>query len=215
MTASVANTQPFATLRTFLRQKPAAPGTRCELCAASIGEHPHLLELQTRKIVCSCRSCAILFSSQNANSYRRVPRDVFLLADFALSDAQWDSLAIPINMAYFCQRTGASAPAVFYPSPAGATESLLPVESWQEFVTANPALHSMEPEVQCLLVNRITTPHRYFLAPIDECYRLVGLIRSRWRGFSGGADVWKEIGVFFNSLEERSAPMGKIADVRP
>jgi hypothetical protein len=39
---------------------------------------------------------------------------------------------------------------------------------------------------------------------IDECYRLVGLIRTRWRGLSGGPDVWTEIGRYFDELKGRS-----------
>ena len=34
---------------------------------------------------------------------------------------------------------------------------------------------------------------QYYIVPIDECYRLVGLIRMHWRGLSGGTEVWKEI----------------------
>ena len=42
--------------------------------------------------------------------------------------------------------------------------------------------------------------------PIDECFKLVGLIRIHWRGLSGGTEVWEEIGRFFTSLNERSRP---------
>ena len=204
MTTNDSKMEPFASLRPFLRTK-AAGSSQCEVCGAMLGEHPHLLELKTRKVVCSCEPCAILFASHGAANYRRVPRDVRLLADFVLTNAQWEALTIPINMAYFCLRTDSNLPAVFYPSPAGATESLLLIDSWREIAASNPAVGAMQPDVECLLVNRVTTPHRYFLTPIDECYRLVGLIRSKWRGFSGGTEVWKEIGSFFVSLEKRSA----------
>jgi hypothetical protein len=39
---------------------------------------------------------------------------------------------------------------------------------------------------------------------MDECYSLVGLIRMRWRGLSGGREVWEEIGRFFEELRNRS-----------
>jgi len=42
------------------------------------------------------------------------------------------------------------------------------------------------------------------MLPIDECYKLVGLIRMHWKGLSGGTDVWRELGEFFNSLKARS-----------
>ena len=41
----------------------------------------------------------------------------------------------------------------------------------------------------------------YYLLPIDECYKLVGLIRMHWKGLSGGTDVWRELGEFFSSLK--------------
>jgi hypothetical protein len=44
----------------------------------------------------------------------------------------------------------------------------------------------------------------YFIAPVDECFKLVGLIRSNWRGLSGGTEVWMEIGSFFTSLRSKS-----------
>ena len=60
-----------------------------------------------------------------------------------------------------------------------------------------------------LLVNRVgmargCTPAEYYLVPIDECYKLVGLIRTHWRGLSGGTEVWREIGAFFAALKQRA-----------
>jgi hypothetical protein len=42
------------------------------------------------------------------------------------------------------------------------------------------------------------------MAPIDECYKLVGLIRANWKGLSGGAEVWTEVGRFFLELRSNS-----------
>ena len=39
---------------------------------------------------------------------------------------------------------------------------------------------------------------------VDECYALVGLIRTRWRGFSGGREVWDDITRFFEELGSRA-----------
>ena len=50
---------------------------------------------------------------------------------------------------------------------------------------ADPILAALEPDVEALLVYRIGAAADYFVAPIDHCYRLVGLIRMRWTGFSG------------------------------
>ena len=87
-------------------------------------------------------------------------------------------------------------------------ESLLRLESWEEIVGQNPVLGKMEYEVEALLANRATKPHEYYVVPIDECYRLVGLIRRQWRGFSGGKEVWQAIAGFFVSLRDRTSGRG-------
>jgi hypothetical protein len=50
----------------------------------------------------------------------------------------------------------------------------------------------------------VGTARDYFLAPIDACFELVGLIRLHWRGLSGGTEAWREIEAFFARLRERS-----------
>jgi hypothetical protein len=89
----------------------------------------------------------------------------------------------------------------------GPTESLLGLEAWTELQRDNPVLRDMEPDVEALLVNRARGARQHFLVPIDECYRLVALIRTHWRGFTGGKDVWQEITRFFDELERRSRPV--------
>ena len=50
-----------AALRKFVR--PRHVGGRCELCARDLAhEHPHLLNLATRALACSCEPCAMLFA---------------------------------------------------------------------------------------------------------------------------------------------------------
>ena len=61
-----------------------------------------------------------------------------------------------------------------------------------------------KPEVEALLVNRLSGKHLYYLVPIDQCYRLSGLIRLHWRGLSGGSEVWEEVGRYFDRLKEKS-----------
>jgi hypothetical protein len=83
----------------------------------------------------------------------------------------------------------------------GATESLLALDAWQALVDANPVLGTLEPEVEALLVNRVRGARQAWIVPVDECFALVGLIRTRWRGLTGGADVWKELAEFFARLD--------------
>lgn len=192
----------IAALRRFNRPRPAE---QCDLCSAGLAvEHQHLFEPKSRQLVCSCDACAILFSGQADMRYKRVSRRTRFLADFHVSDGQWDDLLIPIGMAFFFFSTPAEKMIALYPSPAGPVESLLELEAWDELVQANPLLHEMERDVEALLVNRIGSQREYYLAPIDECFKLVGLIRANWTGLSGGTEVWKEIAQFFTGLKQRS-----------
>jgi hypothetical protein len=125
------------------------------------------------------------------------------LEGFALDDAQWDRLRIPVDMAFFFHSTRAERVSAFYPSPAGPTECLLELEAWTELEAANPVLGEMEPDVEALLVSRARGMREHWLAPIDDCYELVGLIRTHWRGFGGGEEVWAEIDRFFDDLPTR------------
>jgi hypothetical protein len=193
----------LAALRRFVPRR--APAERCDLCSLEVGpDHQHLVEPASRKIVCACEACAMLFSGQAGTKYRRVPRRGTYLPDFQMSDAQWDGLMVPISMAFFFYSTPAEKIIALYPSPAGPTESLLPLDTWNDITNSNPILKALEPDVEALLVNRIRNAGEYYVAPIDECYKLVGLIRAHWRGLSGGTEVWKEIAEFFNALKASS-----------
>jgi Family of unknown function (DUF5947) len=181
---------------------------RCELCSAALGPgHQHLLHSVTRQVVCSCDGCAVLFCGQAGAHYLRIPRRIRVLPDFNMPDLQWESLMIPISLAFFYRDGAAGRVRAMYPSPAGAIESLLSLESWTEVAAGHPALKKMEPDVETFLVNRVSTPGLYYIVPIDECYKLVGLIRMHWRGLSGGTEVWKEIDQFFDGLKSRSVEL--------
>jgi hypothetical protein len=196
---------PLSALRQFVRKPSGQPAERCELCGLALAtEHAHLLEPATRQLVCSCEPCAVLFSGRQGGRYRRVPRDIWALPEFRLTDIQWEDLHLPINLAFFVQSTPAKRVLALYPSPAGAVESLLTLEAWQTLVVDNPVLGELEPDVEALLVNRMKDVRAYYRTPIDECFKLVGLIRAHWRGLSGGTEVWDEVGRYFKSLHERS-----------
>jgi hypothetical protein len=207
--ASARGITPFATLRRLARPRPSPEEIeRCELCcAALLPEHRHLLEAATRKIVCACDACALRFQAVLDGRFKLIPREVHSLPGFRLADAEWESFALPINLAFFFYHSAAKKMTALYPSPAGATESLLPLSSWQQLVADNPVLERVEPDVEALLVNRVELARDYYIAPIDQCFELVGLIRTSWRGFAGGEDVWRKINGFFARLKEGSWPL--------
>ena len=198
----------FAALREFARKRTVLE--RCAMCSRELpSEHEHLVEPENRKLICACNACAILFEGQSGTKYKRVPRRVLFLQEFQLTDAQWDGLMVPIDMAFFFRSTPQGKVIALYPSPAGPTESLLSLDTWTDIVAMNPILNEMEADVSALLVNRVghvrgASPAEYYLVPIDECYKLVGLIRTHWRGLSGGTEVWREIGAFFAALKKRA-----------
>ena len=185
----------LAALRRRARRR--AEEEHCDLCAAPIPvEHRHLLEIKTRQIACSCPTCALLFPAQAGARYAEVPREVRPLPHFALTDAQWDGLMIPINIAFVLRSSAEGRMVAYYPSPAGAMESLLDGEAWTEIVSGL----GMRDDVEALMINRLRPPHEYYVLPIDYCYRLVGLIRTNWRGLSGGAEAWTAIEGFFDEV---------------
>jgi len=206
---------PFSTLQRFAQRAAKAAEVvqePCEFCSEPIPrEHRHLLEVSTRGIKCVCRACSILFDREAASGgkHRLAPDRRLYLEDFALSDVQWESLRIPVGMAFFFQSTPAGRVVAFYPSPMGPTESLLELTTWAQLEETNPVLKGMEPDVEALLVNRARGARQHFLVPVDECYSLVGSIRSHWKGLSGGEEVWQEIARFFEVLRERSKTAGR------
>jgi hypothetical protein len=181
-----------------------APVEACDFCHAPLAEmHQHLLENATRKLECVCDACAILFADPR-QKYRRVPRRIKLLHTFRMTDAQWDSLMIPIGVAFLFYNSAANRVMALYPSPAGAVESLLSLEAWEEITGENPEVRTMESDVEGLLVYRVGTAREHYIVPIDECFKLIGLIRVKWKGFSGGMEMWQEIGRFLARMKERS-----------
>lgn len=196
----------FSSLQQFLR-KPQQHGRSeevCELCATKVGPgHQHLLDLDNGRILCACDPCAILFVDETRQHYRRIPRDVERV-DFSMDDAEWDGLQIPIKLAFFVYVSKAQRMVAYYPSPAGAMESSLDLADWSKIAARNPLLQRFAPDVEALLVNRLSHPPRYYRAPVDWCYRLIGTIRKHWHGFSGGDEVWRQIDDFFHHLDEAS-----------
>jgi hypothetical protein len=200
---------PFSTLRSFATARPAPVAEeRCELCSLALAPaHRHLLEVGTRKLVCSCDACALRFESVLEGRFKLIPRDIYSLPGFRMEDAVWEALSLPIGLAFFFHDSTRGKVVAYYPSPAGATESLLPLEAWNALLEENPALGGMEADVEAFLANRVGERRDYYRVPMDICFELVGLIRVHWKGFTGGEEVWREIDAFFHRLEEQARPL--------
>jgi hypothetical protein len=205
---------PLGALRRFTRKREPEPAPKalehCELCSEVIPEdHRHLLDLSSRALICACQPCSLLFSDAGAGGgkYKLVPRSFLALTDFQMTDQQWDELMIPVNMAFIFRSSGSKNVMAFYPSPAGATESLLDLEGWETLTTHNPILNELEPDVEALLINRVKNSREHYIVPIDSCYQLVGLIRMSWKGLSGGTETWEAIGQYFENVRAKSRPV--------
>ena len=172
------------------REKPrAAPGEACEMCAEPLGDgHSHVVNLDSRQILCTCRACYLLFTHQGAAGGR-----------YAVPDRYLRDLGVPARRRRLGRPADPGAGRLLLPqlrpgpvaglSPAGATESLLPLEAWADLAAANPAMTDLEPDVEALLVQRAGGGFECFLVLIDACYELVGLVRMHWKGFDGGQEA--------------------------
>lgn len=171
----------------------------CDLCQAQIpDDHRHLLNLHERQIVCVCEGCWAMRSGDP--DLRPVGHRTVWLEGFELPDDVWADFRIPIGLAFFMYSSVTECVVALYPSPAGATESELHFESWNRLTSLNPSLERLEPDGEALIVNRMSEPHAYAIAPIDRCYMLVGLIKANWQGISGGAGVEEAVERFFSEL---------------
>jgi hypothetical protein len=185
---------------------------RCDLCGAPIDPaHRHLLDTEKHELMCACKPCSLLFDRGAAGGghFRLVPDRRLRVADLELGDALWEELRLPVDIAFFV-RTAHGGARAFYPGPMGATESQLVLEAWEQLEARNPVLTTLERDVEALLVSR-PPPHRgerrHWVVPIDECYRLAGLIRSTWSGLTGGKVVWQELARFYDALDARARPV--------
>ena len=204
-------------LRQAASSRPQTSVERCEFCGTDIdAAHGHLVDLPRRALLCVCRPCYLLFTHDGAGGvrFRAVPDRYALVPELAGARGAWDALQIPIGLAFFFRNGTTGRTIAFYPSPAGATESELPLEAWEEITHEVPVLATLAADVEALLVRRQSSaPDGHeggrrvdaLIVPIDACYELVGRIRRSWRGFHGGDEVWREIDDFFERATARAS----------
>jgi Family of unknown function (DUF5947) len=207
----------LAGLRRIISERPApVVGERCEMCAEPISdEHSHVVDLESRALMCTCRGCYLLFTAEDAQlRYRAVPDRYLSFPDFTLDARQYDELEIPVGLAFLFNSSVLDRTVAFYPGPAGATESELPLEAWSRVVESNPQLSVLRADVEALLLRGADQGSEFscYLVPIDVCYALVGQLRRVWRGFDGGTEAHQAIDDFFADIAARSRPAPPITE---
>lgn len=192
--------------RVITRPARRRDAERCELCGRDVPQvHAHVLDEQTGELLCSCRACALLFEQDGAagGRYRPVPE-----RRVRLSGPEPAELGVPVGLAFFVRRPDGGVDAC-YPSPLGVTRWEVDLKVWERATAGCEPLRAMRPAVEALLVNTSRGVSQQWLVPIDDCYRLVALVRRHWTGLSGGERVWKEIEAFFADLTSANASEGK------
>lgn len=182
------------------------------MCRDVVGpEHSHVADLQAQRLLCACRACYLLFTGEGSGGgrFRALPETSRHVPDAVVDGPQWEALQIPVDVAFLFRSTGSDGWTACYPSPGGATESLLDLASWADVIATNPVLDTVQPDVEAVLLRRQDGVVRCWLVPIDACYALVGLVRRDWSGFSGGSKVWAAIDAFFADLQTRSRTVAR------
>ena len=177
------------------------------MCAELIAdEHEHVVNVDSRNLMCTCRGCWLLFTSDGAGGgrYRAVHDRYAVVDNFAISAQRWAELQIPVSVAFFFRNSSIDQVAAFYPGPARATESLLPLDAWADLLEENPVLASMEPDIEALLIRAETGSHEAYIVPIDACYELAGHLRLLWRGFDGGSEARRALDGFFANVKAKA-----------
>ena len=173
-------------------------------------EHGHVADTHEHRLLCVCRPCYLLFSADGAGGarFRGVGTEVRLVDDLALTESDWTTLQIPVELAFFFSQGDPPSYAAFYPGPSGATESTLDLSAWRDILESNPALASVRPDVEAVLLRHHAPGFSCYITPVDVCYELVGLVKLRWKGFDGGQEVWEALDAFFDRLRDRATVVG-------
>jgi hypothetical protein len=189
---------------------PVAPQVEgCAFCGTELGgRHGHLVALDDRALHCACRPCYLLFTPAGAagGRIRAVPERYLTDPVRPITGPDWNLLQIPVTTAFFFVNSDLNRVVACYPSPAGATESLLDLAGWERLRQAYPLLRLPEPDVEAIYVTGAGDDLEAYLVPIDACFALAGSLRLRWQGLDGGRAVRQALAAFRDDLRRRSRP---------
>lgn len=158
-----------------------------------------MLDEHDGNVLCVCRACQLLFQREAAGRghYRLIPDRRRRLAAFGTAD-----LGVPVGLAFFVHQPAGTVVA-HYPNPVGITQWEVDAAAWQAVQDECPEIRDLATAVEAVLINTTRDADEHWIVPIDDCYRLVAVIRREWRGLSGGSRVWPAIDHFFEDLNEK------------
>ena len=165
------------------------------MCGEPIAEpHQHVVNLDSRGADVHLPGCYLLFTAERRRSCatarcRSATCPSRTSGSVRRSGTRWRSRS--------AWRSSSATPSLdrtvaFYPGPAGATESELPLDAWDDGPGRNPGLATLRSDVEALLV-RAPGAER----AVAECLpradrRLLRAGRAAaavWRGFDGGQEA--------------------------
>ncbi|MEV5840781.1 DUF5947 family protein [Streptomyces sp. NPDC051985] len=188
-------------IRSAADHRPAAEAEVCDLCAAPVSaDHSHLYDTGQAEVRCACRPCSVLFAEtpRGEGHFRLIPT-----RRVRLPKVDTAALGVPVGLVFFVPRADGSVTAEG-PSPAGAMRWQVEAAAWQRAVAGCPPLAGMAPDVEALLVNTVHGLDHHWIVPVDDCFRMLAVVRREWRGLSGGGRMWPAVERFFEELTERS-----------
>ena len=144
-------------------------------------------KLQSRRLVCAARPARCSSAASKSGLSPRAAATSSSCPTSASPTPQWESLLIPISLAFFFHSTPAErVRGRISQSGRGHRIALGIWKPGRRWSTRTPCWPRCNPTSRPCWSIAWAAQRSYYRVPIDECYKLVGLIRVHWRGLSGG-----------------------------